>query len=76
MCIIPRGAIQWVVVLTATVISTAFTLQSTHRSIIMAMEAADQLPPGPSALAEKGKARFLLLFIVCLQLVFGIVLKL
>jgi hypothetical protein len=64
------------VVVAAIIISTALTLQSTHRSVIGAMEAADTLPPGPSAIAAKGKARVLLLFIVGLQVLFGVVLKL
>jgi len=63
------------VVLVATVISAAFTLQSTHRSVILAMEEADR-QTGPMALAAKGKARALLLFIVGVQVTFGVVLKL
>ncbi len=39
------------------------------------MEAADR-ETGPSALAAKGKARALLLFIVGAQVTFGVVLKL
>jgi hypothetical protein len=73
--VIPSGAFQWLAVVAATVISTAFTLQSTHRSILGAIEVAES-QPGPSAIAAIGKARALLMFIVILQVLFGVVLKL
>lgn len=74
LCIIPSGALQWLVVAVAIVISVAFTLQSTYRSMLVAMEAAAE-GRGAAAVAAQGGARALLLFIVALQVAFGVLLK-
>ncbi len=74
LCIVPSGALQWLAVAVAIVISVAFTLQSTYRSMLAAMEAA-AAGQGTAAVAAQGGARALLLFIVALQVAFGVVLK-
>ena len=72
---IPSGVVQWLVVLSATVISAAFTLQSTYRSVLLGMAAAAQ-DSGPAAMASASAARMLLVFIVGAQVCFGVILKL
>ena len=75
LCVVPSVAWQWVVVLAATVISAAFALQSTYRSVLAAMAAA-AAETSPAAAATAAGARTLLAAIVGAQLAFGVVLKL
>ena len=72
---LPSGAFQWLVVLGATIISAAFTLQSTYRSALSAIAVA-AAETGPAAVTTAGAARLLLLFIVAAQVAFGVCLKL
>lgn len=74
-CVIPSTALQWLAVLAATIISAAFTLQSTYRSVLMAMAAASSSGSTATSAAIMGSARALLLIIVGAQLLFGVFLK-
>lgn len=73
LCVIPSGVLHWVVVLCATIISAAFTLQSTYRAVLAAIATA---ATERNAAATAAGARTLLAAIVCGQLAFGVVLKL
>jgi hypothetical protein len=79
VCVLPSSILQWLAVLSATVISAAFTLQSTYRSALIAMDTA-ALATGPSsqatlAVTRRG-AHSVLVFIIAAQVTFGVLLKL